>query len=81
MEYGDREEVYSSGGRIFLRVGCKLSSQAKVDGAHTVESWVRGPHGRKDLSHGAEVLIHASFVDWLVVCCEDACAYLVSGDL
>ena len=64
-----------------MHVGCKLLSQAKVDGAHTVESWVRGPHGRKDLSHGAEVLLHASFVDWLVVCCKDACADLVSEGL
>ena len=64
-----------------MRVGCKLSSQAKVDGSHTVESWVRGPYGREDLSHGVEVLLHASFVDWLVVFCEDACADLVSEDL
>ena len=81
MEDGDGEGAYSSGGRIFLRVGCKLLSQAKVDGAHAVESWVRGPHGREDLSHGAEVLLHASFLDWLVVCCEDACADLVSEDM
>ena len=69
MEDGDREGAYSSGGRILFHVGCKLLSQVKVDGAHTVESWVRGPHGRKDLSHGADVLLHASLVDWLVVCC------------
>ena len=81
MEYGDREGAYSSRGRIFLRVGCKLSSQAKVDGSHTVESWVSPPHGRKDLSHGAEVLFHASFVDGLVVCGKDACADFVSKDL
>ena len=72
------EGAYSSGGRIFLRVGCKLLSQAKFDGAHTVEFWVRGPHGREDLPHGAEVLLHASFVDWLVVRCKDAYADLVS---
>ena len=81
MEDGDGEGGGYSGGRIFLRVGCKMLSQVKVDGAHTVESWVRGSHGRdgrEDLSHGAEVLLHASFVDWLVVCCEDACADLVS---
>ena len=81
MEDGDGEGAYSSGGRIFLKVGCKLSSQAKVDGAHTVESWVRGLHGREDLSHGAELLLHALFVDWLVVQCEDACVDLVSEDL
>ena len=78
MEDGDGEGAYSSGGRIFLRVGCKLSYQAKVDGAHTVESWVRAPHVRKDLSHGAEVLFHAPFVDRLVVCGKDARADLVS---
>ena len=81
MEDGDGEGSYSSRVRILLRVCCKLLSQAKVDGAHAVESWVRGPHGREDLSHGAEVLLHASFVDWLVICFEDACADLVSEDL
>ena len=78
MEDGDGEGAYSSGGRIFLRVGCKLSSQAKVDGSHTAESWVRGPHGCEDLSHGAEVLFHTSFVYWLVVCGKEFCADLVS---
>ena len=77
MEDGDGEGAYYSGGRIFLRVDCKLLSQAKVDGAHTV----RGPHGREGLSHGAEVLLHASFVDWLVVCCKYASADLVGEDL
>ena len=81
MEDGDEEGADSSGGSIFFRVGCKLSSQAKVDGAHTVESWVRGPHGREDLSHGAGVLLHASLVDGLVVSCQDACADLVSEDM
>ena len=69
MEDGDREGAEYSRGRIFFRVGPKLLSQAKVDGALTVESWVRPPHGRKDLSHGAEVLLHASLVDGLVVSC------------
>ena len=77
MEGGDGEGAYSFGGRIFLRVGRKLLSQAKVDGSHTVESWVRGPHGHEDLSHGAEVLFHTLFVYGLVVCCEDSCADLV----
>ena len=82
MEDGDRKGAYSSGGRIFLSVGRNLSSQAKVYGSHTVELWVRAPpHGRKDLSHGAEVLFHASFVDGLVVCGENACADFVSKDL
>ena len=67
MEDGDGEGAEYSRGRIFFRVGPKLSSQAKVDGARTVESWVRSPHGRKDLSHGADVLIHALLVDGLVV--------------
>ena len=67
MEDGDGEWADSSRGSIFFRVGCKLLSQAKVDGAHDVESWVRGPHGRKDLSHGADILLHASLVDGLVV--------------
>ena len=81
MEDGDEEGADSSGGRISFRVGCKLSSQAKVDGSHFVESWVRGPHGREDLSHGADVLLHASFVDGLVVGCKGARADLVSEDL
>ena len=81
MEDGEGEGSYSSREMIFFHVGHKLSFQAKVDGAHTVESWVRGPHGREYLSHGEEVLLHASLVDWLVVRCEDACADLVSEDL
>ena len=81
MEDGDGEGAEYSRGRIFFRVGRKLSSQPKVYGTHTVESWVRGPHGRKDLSHGADVLLHASFVDGLVVRRQDACVDLVSKDL
>ena len=81
MKYGDREGADSSGGRIFFCVGRRLSSQAKVGGAHTVESWVRAPHGRKDLSHGADVLLHTSLVDGLVVICQDAYADLVSKDM
>ena len=81
MEDGDGERVDSSGGRIFFCVSRKLSSQAKVDGAHVFESWVRGPHGREDLSHGVDVLLHAFFVDGIVVGCKDAGAELVSEDL
>ena len=83
MDDGDGERADSSGGRIFFCVGRKLLSQAKVDGNHSVESWVRGPHPhvRKDLSHGADVLIHPSLVDGLVVSFQDACADLVSKDL
>ena len=78
MEDGDRERAHYSGGRILFCVGRKLSSQTKIDGAHGVESWVWGPHGREDMYHGADVLLHASFVDRLVVGCKDACAELVS---
>ena len=52
-------------------------SQAKIDGAHGVEYWVWAPHGRKYISHGADVLLHASFLDGLVVGYKDACADLV----
>ena len=71
MKDGDREGAYYSGGRIFFRVGLKLSSQAKIDGAHGVESW-------KDLSHGEDVFLNASFLDGLVVGCKEACADVVS---
>ena len=81
MEDGDGEGEDSSGGRIFFCVGRKLSPQAKVDGSHVVESRVRGPHGREDLSHGADVLFHASLVDGIVVGLQDAYADLVSVDL
>ena len=81
MEDGDGEGADSSGGRIFFRVGRKLSSQSKVDGDYAVESRVRGPHSRKDLSRGADVLFQASLVDGLVVGRHDACADLVSEDL
>ena len=81
MEDGDGEGADSSRGRISFCVGCKLSSQAKVYGAHGVESWVWAPHGCKDLSHGADVLLHATFVDRLVVGRKDACADLVNEDM
>ena len=68
-------------GRIFFHVCRKLSSQAKIDGAHGVEPWVWAPHGRKDLSHKADVLLHDSFVDGLVVGCKDTCADLGREDL
>ena len=58
-------------------VSRKLLSQAKIDGAHGVESWVWGPHGRKDLSHGSDVLHQASFVYRLVVGCKDTYADLL----
>ena len=77
----DGEGVYSSGGMIFFCVGRKLFSKAKVEVAHAVEFWVRGPHGREDLSHVADVLFHASLVDGLVVRHQDACADPVSEDL
>ena len=78
MEDEDRKGAHSSGGRIFFRVGCKLSSQVKIDGAHGVESWFWGPHCREDLPHGADVLPGALFVDRLVVACKDAYSDLVS---
>ena len=77
MEYGDREGKDFSGGQVFFLVCCKLLSQAKVDGAHVVEYWFRGPHGREDLPHGADVLFQALFVDGLVVDHKDARADLV----
>ena len=79
MEDGDREGAYYSGGILFF-VGLKLSSQAKINGAHGVESWVWTPHGRKDLSHGVDVLLHALFVNGIVVGCKDVCAELLSKD-
>ena len=81
MEDGDGEGADSSGGRIFFLVCRKLLSQAKVDCDNFVESWVRGPHGHKDLSHGVDVFFHTLFVDRLVVGCKNACAELVSKDL
>ena len=81
MEDGDWEGAYPSRGRILFHVVCKLSYQAKIDGAHGVDSWVWGPHVRKDLSHGADVLTHTSFVDGLVVGCKGSCEDLVSNNL
>ena len=78
MEDGDGEGADSSGGRIFFRVGRKLLSQAKINGAHIFESCVSPSHGRKHMSYGADVLFHASFVDGLVVGLKDACAEFVS---
>ena len=59
MEDGDGEGVDSSEGRIFFLICYKILSQAKVDCSHVVESWVRGPLGRKYLSHRADVLFHS----------------------
>ena len=81
MEDVDGEEGDSYRGKIFFLVCYKLLSQEKVNCAHVVESWVRVPHGRENLSHGADVLLHASFVDGLVVGRKDACADLVREDL
>ena len=81
MKDVDGEGAESSWGSIFFRVGHKLSSQVKVDGAHPVLFWVRGPHGRKYLSHGADVLLHASLADGPVVGHQDACVDLVSEHL
>ena len=81
MEDGDEEGTYYYGGRILFRVGHKLSPQAKVNGAHTIESWVSPPHGCEYMPEGADVLLRASLVDGLVVVCKDACADLVRIDL
>ena len=81
MEDGDREGADSSGDEILFLVYRKLLSHAKVDCAHVIQSWVRDPHIRKDLPHGADVLFHVSFVDGIVVVCKDAHANLVSEDL
>ena len=82
MEDGDGEGADYYGGRILFCVSSKLSSQEKVDGAQAVESWVRGaPHGHDYLSHRAYVLLHASFVDRLVVDCKDDHVDLVIEDL
>ena len=67
MEDRDGEGDDYSGGRIFFLVCRKLSSQARVNCAHVLESWVRDTHGHKYMSHGADVLFHASFVDGIVV--------------
>ena len=52
--------------------------QAKVDGAHSIESGVWGPHGRKVLAHRADVLLHASFQNGIFLDRKDARAYLVN---
>ena len=58
-----------------------MSSLAKINGTHGIENWVWGTHGRKDLSHGADVLLHTSFVDGIVVGCKVAYSDLVREDL
>ena len=65
-------------GGVFFCVGCKLSSQAKVDFAHCIESWNKFPHGRKDMYHRADVLLHALLMNGLMVGREDTYADLVS---
>ena len=42
---------------------------------------VRGPHGREDLSHKADVFLHTSFLNDFLIDRKDSCVYLVSKDL
>ena len=55
-----------------------FSFRPQVVGAHSIELGVWGPHDRIDLAHGADVLIHASFLNSLLLDCKYSYAYLVS---
>ena len=77
MENGGSKGAESCGWRVFSLVGRKLSAQAKVDGAHSIELGVWVPHGREDLAHRADVLLHTYFLNNLIIDCKDSCAYLV----
>ena len=68
----------SCGQSIFSLVGRNLSAQEKVDGAHSIESGVWGPHGREYFTHGADVLLH-NFFNGLLLDCKYSCAYLVKN--
>ena len=54
----------SNEGRILSYIGLKLLYQSKVEASHGVDSWVTGPHSRKDFPQGAEVLLHHFFSEW-----------------
>ena len=77
VENGDRQWVDSCGRSIFYLVGRKLSAQAKVDGSHYIELGIWGSHDHKYLAHGADILLHASFLNGLLLDCKDSRAYLV----
>ena len=71
----------SGGRRIFSLVGQKLSSQKKVNGDQSVKLVVWGPRGCEDLVHRADVLLHSSFLNGLLLEWKNSCVYLVSKDL
>ena len=75
METGSGRNIPGWG--IILLVCRNILSKVKVDGAHCVESWDRGPHGCKDMSRGADVFIYASLVYRMVIGVQDACTELV----
>ena len=61
----DWEWFDSSWQRVFSFVAAKLAGKAEIRFSVHVVAWVAGPHARKDLSHGADVLFHLSFADLL----------------
>ena len=68
------------GEEIFIEC-CKISNQAKVDGTHCVDYWVRGTNNHKYLSHRAGILLHNLLVDGMVVGIQGDCTELVRKDL
>ena len=64
--------VVMIGGVIFFLIEPNLLSQTKVETDHGFESWILGPYCRKYLSRRVEVLIHSSFLNGELVCCEDS---------
>ena len=69
------------GGVILYNIGIKLSSQPKVEASRGVESRVCGPHCLKYFPHGAELFLHASFLNGVSVGGKDSFLYLFRKNL
>ena len=64
-------------GVLFL-IDHKLLDQKKVEGNHCVESGIWRPQRHKYLTHGADLLLHADFVDFFNLGVQNLCTHFVS---
>ena len=65
LDGSDREGPHSCLRIILLLIGRQLVSQSKVELPHEVVAGVVGPHGCKDLTNLAEVLLDMLLLDML----------------
>ena len=65
LDDSDMEGPHYCWRRIFLMIGRQLASQIKVELPHAVVAGIIGPHGCKDLTNRAKVLLDRSLLDRL----------------